>query len=120
MLSTFLVSPLKTTYPIHPPPAHPPTHPLLLPSLAFLYTVAKNLHRTKGLSSHSHPTRPSSATYATVALGSSMFTLKWFSPREFWGYWLVHTVVPHKGLQASGDPSHIQSPNSDNIVYANK
>jgi hypothetical protein len=23
----------------------------------------------------------------------------WFSPREFWGYWLVHIVVPPMGMQ---------------------
>jgi hypothetical protein len=23
----------------------------------------------------------------------------WFSPRELWGYWLVHIIVPPMGLQ---------------------
>ena len=57
MLSPFLFTPLQTPYSIHPPPAsmrklpHPPTgsHPT---PMAFPSTVASNLHRTKGLSSH--------------------------------------------------------------------
>jgi hypothetical protein len=28
----------------------------------------------------------------------------WFSPRELWGYWLVHIVVPPMGLQTSSAP----------------
>jgi hypothetical protein len=28
-----------------------------------------------------------------------VFFSLWFSPREFWGYWLVHIVVPPMGLQ---------------------
>jgi hypothetical protein len=43
--------------------------------LAFPYTWASSLHRTKGLSSHWCPTRPSSATYAAGAMGPSMCTL---------------------------------------------
>ena len=57
MLTPFPVSPLQTPYPIPPYPAsmrvlpHPPTHSCLT-SLAFLYTEASNLHRTKGLPSN--------------------------------------------------------------------
>ena len=56
MLSPFPVSPLKTLYPIPPPPAsiricpHPPTLPSL-PSLP-LETGASSPHKTKGLLSH--------------------------------------------------------------------
>jgi hypothetical protein len=55
MLSPFPISPLQTPYPISPPPAsmrmlpHSPTHSLI-PVLAFSYTGASSLHRTKGLS----------------------------------------------------------------------
>jgi hypothetical protein len=28
----------------------------------------------------------------------------WFSSKELWGYWLVHTVVPPMGLQAASVP----------------
>ena len=45
---------------------HPPTNPCL-PALAFPYTGALSLHRTKVLSSHWCPTRSSSATYAAGA-----------------------------------------------------
>ena len=53
---------------------HPPTHSLL-PTLYFPYTGASSLHRTKGLSSHLCPTRPSSATYVAGAMGRFMCTL---------------------------------------------
>ena len=57
MPSAFPVSPLKTLYPIPPPPAsmrvlpHPPIH-YCLHTLAFPYTGASNFHKTKGLFSH--------------------------------------------------------------------
>ena len=57
MLSPFLVSPPQTPYPISPPPApmrvlsHPLTHSHLT-ALAYPYTRAFILHRTKGLPSH--------------------------------------------------------------------
>ena len=28
-----------------------------------------------------------------------VYSCWWFSPWELWGYWLVHIVVPRKGLQ---------------------
>ena len=51
MLSPFLVSPPKTSYPLSPPPAHQPTH-FCFPVLAFSYTGASSLLRIKGFSSH--------------------------------------------------------------------
>ena len=56
MLSPFPVSPLQTLYPIPPYSAsmlmlpHPSTHSSLIP-IAFLYTEASNIHRTKGFPS---------------------------------------------------------------------
>jgi hypothetical protein len=64
MLSPFPVSPPESPYPIPCLPAtmgvfpHPPIHPHL-PALAFPYTGASSLHRTKGLFSHWCLTRPS-------------------------------------------------------------
>ena len=57
MLSPFLVSPLQPPYPTPPYPASMRVlpHPLpdsCLTALAFLYTGASSLHRTKGLLSH--------------------------------------------------------------------
>ena len=63
MLSLFLVSSLQTPYPIPHYPAsirvlpNPPTHSCLT-ALAFLYTRASSLHRTKGLPSHCCQLRP--------------------------------------------------------------
>ena len=80
MLSPFPVSPPQTPYPILPLPAsmrvlpHPPNHSCL-PALAFPYTAASRLHRTKGLSSHWCPTKQSSVTYVAGAMGCSMCTL---------------------------------------------
>jgi hypothetical protein len=28
----------------------------------------------------------------------------WFSPRELWGYWLIHSVVPPIGMQTPSGP----------------
>jgi hypothetical protein len=53
----------------------PPSTYTCHPALAFPYTRALSLHGTKGLSSHWCPTRPTSATYATEAMGPSMCTL---------------------------------------------
>jgi hypothetical protein len=68
MLSPFPVFPLQTSYPLPLPSpcffegAPPPTHSCLS-SIAFPYTGASSLHKTKGLSSRWCLTRPSSATY---------------------------------------------------------
>ena len=78
LLSPFPVSPPETSYPFPPPASmkacpHPLTHSCL-PTLAFPYTGASSLHRTKGLFSHWFPTRPSSAPYTAGAMGPSMCT----------------------------------------------
>jgi hypothetical protein len=78
MLSPFLVSLPRNllSYPLSPcfsEGAPLPTHSCL-PTLAFPYTGASSLHRTKGLSSQWWPKRPSSATYAAGAMGPSMCT----------------------------------------------
>ena len=55
MFSPFHVSSLETPYPILPPSmrvlSHPPSNSPL-PALAFPYTVALNILRPKGRSSH--------------------------------------------------------------------
>ena len=90
--------------PLSPPPAHQPTYSYFL-VLAFPYTGALSLLRTKGLSSHWCLTRPSSATNAARAMSPTMCFLWWFNPRELWRYWLVHIVVPPIGLQIPSAPS---------------
>jgi hypothetical protein len=85
MLSPFLVPPLKNTFHLYAPPspAHQPTHSHFL-ALASPHTEAYSLHRTKDLSSHWCPTRPSSAAYAAGAMSPIMCVLWWFSPWELW------------------------------------
>jgi hypothetical protein len=65
-----------------PCPAPQPTQSRFL-ALAFPCTGAYNLCKTKGLSSHWWPTRPSSATYATrdTVLGVLVSSYCWFSYR---------------------------------------
>jgi hypothetical protein len=55
----------------------PSIHPLLPPppSHGIPYTGASSFQRTKGLSSHWCPTKPSSATYAAGPMGPSMYSL---------------------------------------------
>ena len=69
-----------TQIPLYPPP-HPapqPTHSHFL-ALAFPFTGAYDLGKTKSLSSHWWPTRTSSATYATrdTALGKHLIGFNW-------------------------------------------
>jgi hypothetical protein len=78
---------LKVLRPSLPLPDPQPTHSLFL-ALKFPCTGAYNLQKTKDLSSHWWPTRPTSATYATGDTSSGGL-----------GYWLVHIVVPPIGLQ---------------------
>jgi hypothetical protein len=66
--------PTPNPYPFPFSPAHQPTHSQL-PALAFPYTGASNLHRTKGFSSLWCLTRPSSATDEAGTMGPSMCTL---------------------------------------------
>ena len=80
MLSPFSVSHSETPYPMPPTlipwgcfPTHPATHSLCH-TLAFPYTRASSLQRTRGLSSHWCHTWPFSATYAAEAMGHSMYT----------------------------------------------
>ena len=67
--------------PLYPPLPCSLTHPLLLPGPSIPCTGANDLRKTKGLSSHWWPTRPSFARYANRDMNSG-------------GYWLVHIIVP--------------------------
>jgi hypothetical protein len=68
MLSPFLVSPLKIPYPLPSPPlTNSPT-----PTSWHWHSPILVLHKTKSLSSHWWPSRPSSATYASRAMSPTM------------------------------------------------
>jgi hypothetical protein len=67
MLPLFLVSPPKIPCPFPPPHAQQLSHSCFL-ALAFPYTGAYNIHRTKGLSSHRTLTR----SYAAGAMSPTM------------------------------------------------
>jgi hypothetical protein len=107
MLSPFLVSPLKTSYPNLLPPAsmrvlpHPPTHSCL-PALEFLDTEASSLQRTKVLSSLLGYLllRMQLEPWITPCV---LFDL-WLSTWELCGVWLVDIVIPPMGLQTHSAP----------------
>lgn len=62
------------------------THPL--PALTFPYTRASSIERTKRLSFHGCPTRPSPATNAHRAMGPPHVPFCWwFSPWKLWRNW---------------------------------
>ena len=96
---------LRKTLSPPPPPAYQPTYSHF-PVLAFLYTGASSLHRTKCLSPHWCLTRPSSATYAAGSMGHSMCTLwlvVWSLGAQ--GVWLVNNVVLSMDFQTPSAPS---------------
>jgi hypothetical protein len=42
----------------------------------------------------------------------------WFSPKELWGYWLVHIAVPPMGLQTPSVPCVLSLAPSLGILYS--
>jgi hypothetical protein len=102
MLSPFLASPLKISYPLplltNPPtPASWPRHSPILGHTAF--------------------TGPKASSAINDRLGHPLLHMQlepwvplcilfgwWLSPWELWGYWLVHIVVPPMGLQTPSAP----------------
>ena len=77
-----------------------------LPVLAFLYTGASSLHRTKGLSSHWHPTKPSKLHMRQEPwFAPCVFFCCSFSHWELWRVWLVDIFVIPMGLQTPSSPS---------------
>jgi hypothetical protein len=99
MLSSFLVSPLKIPYPfplpLLPNPHTPTSQPWHSPILEHrTFTGARDSHPIDGLLGH-----PLLHMQLEPWVPPCVFFGWWFSPRELWGYWLVHIVVPHMGLQ---------------------
>jgi hypothetical protein len=102
MLSSFLVSPPKTPYPLPLP---------LLPSPPTLTSWPRHLlgHRIFTGPRASPPTddrlgHPLLHMQLELRVPPCVFFDWWFSSREFWGYWLVHIVVPLMGLQTPSAP----------------
>ena len=104
MLSSFLVSPPKIPYPLLPPPAPQPIH-----SHSQSWCSPTLGHRTF--------TRPRASSPIDDQVGHPLLHIKlesqvppcvffdwWFSPKNIWGYWLVHIDVPLMGLQSPSAP----------------
>ena len=104
MLSPFLVSPLKTPYPLPLPllsnPHTPTSWPCNSPTLG---------HRTFTGPRPSPPiddrlAHPLLHMHLESWVQPCVFSDWWFSPREFWGLGLVHIVVLPMGRQNSSAP----------------
>ena len=83
-------------FPSSPLPGAPsPTTHCRLPALAFLYTRASSLDRTKDLFSHWCPIDKAILCYICGWSHGSLhvYSRWWFSPWELWGNWLVDIVV---------------------------
>jgi hypothetical protein len=104
MLSPFLFSPLKIPY------------PLLLPLLCNPPTPT-SWPRHSPILGHRTFTGPRASPPIDDWLGHPLLHMQlepwvslciffdwWFSPWELWGYWLVHIVVPPRGLQTPSAP----------------
>jgi hypothetical protein len=105
-ISPFLVSPLKIPY--HLPPPHPP-----LPNPP----TPASWPRHSPILGHRNFTGPRASLPIDDRLGHPLLHVQlepwfppcvffdwWFGPRDVWGYWLVHIVVPPKGLQSPSAP----------------
>ena len=106
MLFPFLVSPLKTPYPLLTPSAHQPTHSHCWPWHSPILW-------------HKAFTEPRASPRIDDRVGQPLLHMQlepwvppcvlfgwWFSPWEFWEYWLIHfhIVVPPMGLQTPSAP----------------
>jgi hypothetical protein len=50
------------------------------------------------------PSQDQGSLLSYAAGDTSVFFDSWFSPRELWGYWLVHIIVRPMGLQTPSAP----------------
>jgi hypothetical protein len=103
MLSPFLNSPLKIPYPLSlpllpnpPTPASWPRHSPILWHRAFRGPGDSLIDDWLG--------HPLLHVQLEPWVPPSVFFDWWFSPRELWSYWLVHIVVPPRGLQTPSAP----------------
>jgi hypothetical protein len=97
MLFPFLVSPLKIPYPLpllyNPPtPASWPRHSPILRHRTF--TGQRASPSTDDRLGH-----PLLHMQLEPQVPPYVFFDWWFSPREHWGFWLIHIVVSPMGLQ---------------------
>jgi hypothetical protein len=104
MLYPFLVSPPKIPYPLPPPTAPQPTHSHSWP------WHSPVLRRRMFTGSRASPSIDDCLAHPLLhrqlepRVPPCVFFDWWFSPKELWGYWLVHIVVPPMGLQTHSDP----------------
>jgi hypothetical protein len=108
MLSPLLVSPLKIPYPL----------PLsLLLNLSTLASTPASWSWHSPILGHRIFTGPRASPPIDDQLGHPLLHMQlepwvsqcvfsdwWFSPRELWGYWLIHIVIPPRGLQIPSAP----------------
>jgi hypothetical protein len=95
MLSPFLVSPPKISYPFSSPPLMKPSTPFPGPGIP-LYWVTGPRASPPIDDQLGHPLLH---MQLDPPVPPSVFFDWWFSPKELWGYWLVHIDVPSRGAQ---------------------
>jgi hypothetical protein len=105
MLSPFLVSPQKKN------PLSPPTLPVPQPTHSHSWSWHSPIlgHRTFRGPRASPPIdnqtgHPLLHMQLEPQVPPCVFFDWWFSPKELWGYWLVHIDVPPMGLQTPSAP----------------
>jgi hypothetical protein len=102
MWSPFLVSPDNPLFP--PPTPCSTTHPLKItgPGTPFYWGI--EYLQDKGPPIDDWLGHPLLHMQLEPWVWPCVFLDWWFSPRELWGYWLVHIVVPPMGLQTASAP----------------
>ena len=95
--------PSNSSHPISPLPAHWPTYscfPVHSPTLGHLAFIRPRASLLIDVP-QSHPLL---YMWLEPWVPPCVLFVWWFIPRELWGYWLVHVVVPPIGLQNSSTP----------------
>jgi hypothetical protein len=99
MLSPFLVSPPKISYPLPPFPAPHPTHSHSWPWHSPILGHRTFLGPRASPSIDDRLGHPLLHMQLEPQVPPCVFFDWWFSPKDLWGYWLVHIDVPPMGLQ---------------------
>ena len=99
MLSPFPVHLPKISYAFFPPPVPQPTHPYSWPWHSPILGNRTFIGPRASLPIDDWLGHPLLHMQLEPPVPPCVFLDWWFSPKELWGYWLVHINVPPMGLQ---------------------